>query len=234
MSAGYGKARVLDDVSLEARAGEIVGLLGPNGAGKTTLLSTISRMTRVFGGRINFGGLDILSLQSHEVAEHGISHCPEGRRIFQRLTVEENLVAAHLPRRSRSLAEHLGEVYSEFPVLADKRTDLASQLSGGQQQMLAIGRALMAEPRLIMLDEPSLGLAPKLIHQIFRIIIRLSERGQTVLLVEQNARLALEICDYAYVLEGGEIRLQGTGAELRSNDAVRRTFFGEHAEPTGG
>jgi branched-chain amino acid transport system ATP-binding protein len=229
VSAGYGDALVLKGVSLEVGPGEIVGLLGPNGAGKTTLLNTVSRLTRLSGGSIRYAGSDIARLAPHELATVGISHCPEGRAIFQRLTVEENLIAAHLPGRSRPLHEHIEEIFTEFPILAEKRADLASKLSGGQQQMLAIGRALMCEPDLVMLDEPSLGLAPMLINQIFRIILRLSESGKTILLVEQNAKLALDLCDYAYVLENGRVKLEGPGADLLSDEEVKRVFLGQGA-----
>lgn len=224
LSAGYGRTQILFGIDLEARPGEIVVVLGANGAGKTTLLNTVSGLTRVLSGRVTFDGRDITRARPDRVVALGLAHCPEGRRIFQRLTVEENLLAAYLAQRGRSFEALREDVFSLFPVLRERRNGLASRLSGGQQQMLAIGRALMAQPRLLMLDEPSLGLAPKLIHQIFQIVLELAKSGIGILLVEQNVRLALQIGDYAYVLGSGRCRLEG-GAERLADDPALADLY---------
>jgi len=206
-------------------SGDIVVVIGPNGAGKTTLLSSISGMCRITAGHIRFRGRDITGWRPDQVATVGIAHCPEGRRILQRLTVEENLLAAHIGRRGKSFEALRGEVFDRFPILAERRSGLASRLSGGQQQMLAIGRALMAEPDLLMLDEPSLGLAPRVITQIFRILLELSESGVSILLVEQNVRLALEVGDQAYVLESGRVRLDGPAETIAAHASLAELFL---------
>ena len=225
LNAGYGTKQVLSGVGLEVRAGEIVVVVGPNGAGKTTLLSSISGLCRIMGGHIWFKGADVTGWRADRLAAAGIAHCPEGRQIFQRLTVEENLLAAHIRRRGRSFEVLRREVYALFPILEERRAGLASRLSGGQQQMLAIGRSLMGEPDLLMLDEPSLGLAPRIITQIFRTLIGLSRTGISILLVEQNVRLALEVGDYAYVLESGRNRLDGPAETIGSHTSLAELYL---------
>ncbi|MGE3874769.1 MAG: ABC transporter ATP-binding protein [Parvibaculaceae bacterium] len=232
ISSGYGHAAVLSDVSVEVRPQEIVVILGPNGAGKTTLLNSISGVARVTSGSITFDGRDITRTRPEFVVRSGLVHCPEGRQIFQRLTVEENLVAAHVGRGPKSFESLRDDVFALFPVLKERRNGMASRMSGGQQQMLAIGRALMAEPRLLMLDEPSLGLAPKLVHQIFRIILDLSQMGIAILLVEQNVQLSLECGDYAYLLNGGRCRLEGEASEIASHSALGELYLGSPTEDT--
>ncbi len=207
-------------------------VVGANGAGKTTLLSSVSGLCRIMGGRIVFQGREITGWRPDRVAAAGIAHCPEGRRIFQRLTVEENLLAAYIGRRGKSFDALRAEVFDRFPILAERRGGLASRLSGGQQQMLAIGRALMAEPDLLMLDEPSLGLAPRVITQIFRILLELSAAGVSILLVEQNVRLALEVGDYAYVLESGRVRLDGQAQLVASHASLTELFLAGSAAVT--
>lgn len=212
-------------VDLALLDGEVVAVIGPNGAGKSTLLNTISGLATVHTGQINFAGERITGQPPHCIARGGISHCPEGRRIFQRLTVEENLIAGYIRGRGHGFAELRDMAFALFPILAERRASPASQLSGGQQQMLAVARALMAEPRLLMLDEPSLGLAPRLVNQILEIILRLAETGVSILLVEQNVNLALEICDYAYVLENGVCTMSGSGAKLLADPQLREAYL---------
>ena len=201
-------------------------VLGPNGAGKTTLLNSISGVARASAGTITFEGRDITGMRPEQVVRLGITHCPEGRQIFQRLTVEENLVAAHIGRAGKSFEALRAEAFDLFPVLKERRNSVASRMSGGQQQMLAIGRALMAEPKLLMLDEPSLGLAPKIVHQIFRIILDLSRNGISILLVEQNVQLALECGDYAYLLNTGKVKLHGPAQEMAEHSALSEHYLG--------
>ena len=226
LSSGYGRVGVLEDVNLEVDEHEIVVILGPNGAGKTTLLNSISGVARATAGAIVFEGRDITGTRPEQVVRMGLAHCPEGRQIFQRLTVEENLVAAHIRRGSRSFEALREDAFTLFPVLKERRNAPAARMSGGQQQMLAIGRALMAEPKLLMLDEPSLGLAPKIVHQIFRIILDLSTAGISILLVEQNVQLALECSDYAYLLNTGRIRLHGPAQEVAQHSALSEHYLG--------
>ncbi|MDQ0467914.1 ABC transporter ATP-binding protein [Labrys wisconsinensis] len=226
LGAGYGRVGILSDIDLELNAGEIVVVLGANGAGKTTLLNAISGVARVSAGTIRFDGQDITGLRPEAVVRRGLAHCPEGRQIFQRLTVEENLVAAHVRRGPRGFEALREDVFTLFPILKERRNAPASRMSGGQQQMLAIGRALMAEPKLLMLDEPSLGLAPKVIHQIFRIILDLSQSGISVLLVEQNVQLALECGDHAYLLTAGRCRLEGPAQEIAAHSALNELYLG--------
>lgn len=216
---------MLSEVRLEVGSGDIVVVIGPNGAGKTTLLSAISGLCRITAGHIRFRGQDITGWRPDRVAAAGIAHCPEGRRILQRLTVEENLLAAHVGRCGTGFDALRNGVFDRFPILAERRSNLASRLSGGQQQMLAIGRALMAEPELLMLDEPSLGLAPRVITQIFRILLELSESGVSILLVEQNVRLALEVGDHAYVLESGRVRLDGPAESIAAHASLAELFL---------
>ncbi|WP_226576249.1 ABC transporter ATP-binding protein [Acuticoccus sediminis] len=226
LSSGYGRVGVLTDINLEVDRQEIVVVLGPNGAGKTTLLNSISGVARATMGTITFEGRDITNARPETVVRAGLAHCPEGRQIFQRLTIEENLVAAHIGRSNRSFEDLRAEVFDHFPVLKEKRNGMASRISGGQQQMLAVGRALMAEPKLLMLDEPSLGLAPLIAHQIFRIILDLSREGMSILLVEQNVQLALECGDYAYLLNTGRVRLHGDAQHMAEHSALGDAYLG--------
>ncbi|CDX56468.1 leucine/isoleucine/valine transporter subunit; ATP-binding component of ABC superfamily [Mesorhizobium plurifarium] len=226
LSSGYGRVGVLEKIDIEVDPNEIVVVLGPNGAGKTTLLNSISGVARPTAGSITFEGRDITGMRPEQVVRLGITHCPEGRQIFQRLTVEENLVAAHIRRAGRSFEALRAEAFDLFPVLKERRNSVASRMSGGQQQMLAIGRALMAEPKLLMLDEPSLGLAPKIVHQIFRIILDLSRNGISILLVEQNVQLALECGDYAYLLNTGKVKLHGPAQEMAEHSALSEHYLG--------
>jgi len=215
----------LHAIDLVLHPGEIVAVVGPNGAGKTTLLRTISGLATTQGGTIHFHDDDITGWRADRVVARGIAHCPEGRRIFQRLTIEENLLAAHLPRRSKPFGEAVEAIYALFPILKERRGNPASRLSGGQQQMLAIGRALMAEPELLILDEPSLGLAPKLVNQILEIILQLAERGISVLVVEQNVTAAMQISDYAYVIETGRCVMEGPSAKLLAAEDLRDVYL---------
>jgi branched-chain amino acid transport system ATP-binding protein len=215
----------LKGVDLKLFEGEIVALIGPNGAGKSTLLNTISGLTTVYGGAVRFAGDAISRWPAYRITRAGLSHCPEGRRIFQRLSVEENLSAAFIPYRGRTYHDLLAGAFEMFPLLAERRTALASRLSGGQQQMLAVARALMSVPRLLMLDEPSLGLAPRIVNQILATILRLAETGVSILLVEQNVNFALEICDYAYVLENGSCVMAGPGTKLLDDPQLREAYL---------
>jgi branched-chain amino acid transport system ATP-binding protein len=215
----------LHGVALEILAGEIVCVIGPNGAGKTTLLNTISGVLRPSAGTIRFRGETIIGAPPHAVARRGLGHCPEGRRIFQRLTVEENLLTGFIAGRGASFASCRDEVYALFPVLAERRASAGSRLSGGQQQMLAVGRALMGKPDLLMLDEPSLGLAPLLVNQIFEILIRLASGGVSILLVEQNVGLALELADYAYGLESGRMAVSGPARKMLADARILELYL---------
>ncbi len=223
----YGVAQALWDVSFSVEEHKITALLGANGAGKSTLLKTISGVMRPTKGRIIYSGNPLIDCKPEKAASFGISHVPEGRRLFSSLTVLENLeLGAYLPSVRPLTKESLERVFGLFPVLKQRMRQAAGTLSGGEQQMLAIGRALMAEPRLIMMDEPSMGLAPLIVKNIFSIIARLREAGNTVLLVEQNAKAALGIADRGYVLETGRIILQGTAEDLLSNRDVQRAYLG--------
>jgi len=227
VEAGYGPIAALRAVDLEVRAGELVCLLGANGAGKTSTLRAISGLLPLRRGRILFDGREIHRLPPAEILEAGIAHCPEGRRVFPYLTVEENLaMGAYVRRDRRAVAEDLERMYAHFPVLRERRRQAAGTLSGGEQQMLAIARALMARPRLILLDEPSLGLAPTVVETTFGIIAEIRRAGTTVLMVEQNAYLALQLADRGYVMETGRIVLEGPAARLLADDHVRRAYLG--------
>jgi branched-chain amino acid transport system ATP-binding protein len=229
----YGKRRALDDVSLDVAAGEIVTLLGANGAGKSTALRAISGLVRPARGRILFEGRDISRLAADEIVAAGVGHVPEGREIFPAFTVEENLlVGGHRVARA-ALASRLDAAFALFPVLTERRRQRAGTLSGGEQQMLAIARALMSGPRLLLLDEPSLGLAPLLAREIFGVIGRINDSGVTVLLVEQNARRALRLARRGYVLETGRIVAAGTAVALAEDEAIRRAYLGLAPAPTG-
>jgi branched-chain amino acid transport system ATP-binding protein len=226
IEAYYGPIPVLTGVDLEVRDGEIVTLIGANGAGKSTLLMTICGNPRGRGGRIVFAGRDITSLPTHHIARLGIAHVPEGRHIFPRMTVMENLQIGAICGTDGDFAEDLDYVFALFPILDERRAQRGGTLSGGEQQMLAIGRALMSRPRLLLLDEPSLGLAPLVVRRIFEVIAEINAaRGMTVFLVEQNAYHALRLADRAYVMANGEIRMEGTGAELLNDADIRATYL---------
>ncbi len=222
----YGAIHAIKGISFHVEEGEVVTLIGANGAGKSTTLQTISGLLRSRTGSVEFMGENISRLPPHKILERGLAQVPEGRRIFLQMTVMENLEMGAYTRRDGSQAAELEKVFDQFPRLAERRKQIAGTLSGGEQQMLAIGRALMSQPKLLMLDEPSMGLAPILVEQIFDVIRRLHEKGTTILLVEQNAQMALSVADRAYVLETGSISLSGTGAELLESDEVRKAYLG--------
>ncbi|AGT33316.1 amino acid ABC transporter ATPase [Geobacillus genomosp. 3] len=225
----YGNIHALKGVSLEVNSGEIVTLIGANGAGKTTLLKTISGLLKPKSGDIVYEGVSIAGKAAQAIVKHGISHVPEGRRVFANMTVEENLeLGAFLRKDKQGIQDDFANVYQLFPRLEERRKQLAGTLSGGEQQMLAIGRALMARPKLLLLDEPSMGLAPLLVKTIFRIIQEINESGTTILLVEQNAHMALSIADRAYVIESGRVVLSGTAGELQASEQVRQAYLGGH------
>jgi branched-chain amino acid transport system ATP-binding protein len=226
--AGYGPIRALDGVSLDVEPGELVAIIGANGAGKTTLLMAISGVVTPRAGTVRFAGRPLAGLPPHEVMRAGIGHAPEGRRIFPRLTVRENLELGGFARRDRGqVARDIDEACGLFPVLGQRLAQLGGTLSGGEQQMLAIARALVGRPRLLLLDEPSLGLAPLIVAKVFEVIKSLSSRGIGVLLVEQNARAALKLASRGWVLETGRVTLTGTGPELAADRRVRDAYLGE-------
>ena len=222
----YGAIHAIKDVSFEVNEGEIVTLIGANGAGKSTTLQTVSGLLHSRTGSIEFCGENISHLPSYKIVEKGLAQVPEGRRIFLQMSVQENLEMGAYTQSAALADEELERVYAQFPRLSERRKQTAGTLSGGEQQMLAIGRALMSRPKLLMLDEPSMGLAPILVEQIFDIIRELHKAGTTILLVEQNAQMALSVADRAYVLETGRISLSGTGAELAASDEVRKAYLG--------
>ncbi len=222
----YGSIHAIKGVSFEVNEGEIVTLIGANGAGKSTILKTISGLLRSKTGSIEFLGNNISNVPPHKIVERSLAHVPEGRRIFLQMSVEENLEMGAFTKPRDGVEQDIEMVYQQFPRLKERKSQIAGTLSGGEQQMLAIGRALMSHPKLLMLDEPSMGLAPILVEQIFDIIKSLHENGTTILLVEQNAQMALSIADRAYVLETGKITLSGTGAELISSDEIRKAYLG--------
>jgi branched-chain amino acid transport system ATP-binding protein len=227
VTAGYGHFTALWDVSLRVDAGEAVAVVGPNGAGKTTLLRVISGLIPTRSGTFGVEGTSLTGLAAHQIVAHGIAHVPEGRRLFPALTVADNLkMGAFLPAARAHHAESLERVYSLFPVLAERRTQRAGSMSGGEQQMLAIGRALMSRPKLILLDEPSMGLAPVMVLRLFDLIRRVRAEGYTILVVEQNVRQVLKLVDRAYLLEVGRIRMEGRAAELAEQDFVRKAYMG--------
>ncbi|APC08998.1 ABC transporter ATP-binding protein [Neomoorella thermoacetica] len=229
LSAGYGAILALHEINLEVNQGQIVSIIGANGAGKTTLLNTISGLVRPRQGSILFMGEE-LPRQPHLVVKRGIVQVPEGRRVFAGLTVRENLLMGGYLRNSQEIARNMEHIYTLFPVLKERAHQYAGTLSGGEQQMLAVGRGLMSNPKVMLFDEPSLGLAPLVVNTIFSIIKRICEEGVTVLLVEQNARKALALCDYAYVLENGRITMAGRGEELLADPRIRKAYLGEQAE----
>jgi branched-chain amino acid transport system ATP-binding protein len=227
LSADYGSFRALFEVSLAVAAGETVAVIGPNGAGKTTLMRVISGMLSPHSGELRFEGRPIGGLSAHRIVELGIAHVPENRRLFPRLTVEENLrMGAYLPAARASFAERLGWAYDRFPRLRERRHQVAGTLSGGEQQMCAIARALMSKPRLLLLDEPSAGLAPLVVQQVFDLVRTVAKEGYTVLIVEQNVQQVLDLVDRAYLLEVGRIALAGSAGELKQSEVIRRSYLG--------
>ena len=222
----YGSIHAVKDVSFEVHQGEVVTLIGANGAGKSTILQTVSGLLRSKTGSVEFLGENLGNVPPHKVVSKGLAHVPEGRRVFLQMTVEENLEMGAYTRPNIEIADSIADVYERFPRLKERRKQIAGTLSGGEQQMLAMGRALMSKPQLLMLDEPSMGLAPLLIEQIFSIIKELHEAGTTILLVEQNAQMALSVADRGYVLETGRIVTTGTGAQLLNDDAVKKAYLG--------
>jgi branched-chain amino acid transport system ATP-binding protein len=229
LRSGYGKIKVLHDVDLTIEQGQIVSLIGANGAGKTTLLKTISGLIPSSAGQIDFAGTSIAGRPAHKIVALGISHVAEGRAILKRMTVLDNLRMGAYVRSDSKVDRDITLVLERFPVLAERRNQMAGTLSGGEQQMLAIGRALVARPRLLLLDEPSLGLAPKIVTRIFSTLRELKQEGTTILLVEQNARLALQIANQGYVMERGRIVLSGSGKDLLNMPEVQRTYLGQVA-----
>ena len=225
LSVSYGDMRALHDVSLTVERGSLTVLLGPNGAGKTTCLKSVSRLLEPDAGRITFEGTDLLEVEAYEVPTLGIAHVPEESRVFPEMTVMENLMIG-ADAGDGDVDASLGTVFELFPVLDERRGQVAQTLSGGEQQMLAIGRGLMLEPDLLMMDEPSLGLAPSIVDDVFGMIDELRTREITILLVEQNARRALSLADYGYVLESGELAIEGTSEELLGQEGVERAYFG--------
>jgi branched-chain amino acid transport system ATP-binding protein len=223
----YGKVTAVKGVTLSVKQGQLVALIGANGAGKTTMLRCISGLLHAAAGHIIFEGRDITRASASTILSLGISHCPEGRRIFPQLTVQENLeMGAYLRKDTAGIAEDLERTFGQFPRLAERREQVAGTLSGGEQQMLAISRALMSRPKLVMFDEPSLGLAPNLVEHTFDIIKSIRASGTTVLMVEQNAYAALDMCDHAYLLESGAMVLEGSGPDLIANPHVREAYLG--------
>ena len=227
--SGYGKSQVLHGVSLSVDEGEIVALIGANGAGKTTLLKTISGLVQARSGTIKFQNTEIQNLSAHRIVESGVSQVAEGRAMLKRMTVLENLrIGAHV-RKDKEVRQDIDQIFSKFPVLGERHDQLAGLLSGGEQQMLAIGRALMARPRILLLDEPSLGLAPMVVTEIFRTLRALRDDEKTIFLVEQNARRALQVADRGYVLERGQITLEDTGQRLLDDEKIQQTYLGKRA-----
>ena len=226
LSSHYGRIQALREVSVTVAEGEIVALVGANGAGKTTLLRVLSGVQPLSVGAIRFDGADIARTPAHKRVALGIAQAPEGRQVFGPLSVEDNLRLGAYRRSGGAVADELRKMYAMFPILKEKRKDPAGTLSGGQQQMLALGRALMSAPRLLLLDEPSMGLAPLLVAEIFKALKKLKAAGSTIFLVEQNAFAALGICDRGYVLETGEVKIAGTGAALLADDRVRQAYLG--------
>ena len=222
----YGAIHAVKNVSFHVEEGEIVTLIGANGAGKSTTLQTVSGLLHARSGSITFQGENIGGIPAHKLVSKGLAQVPEGRRVFLQMSVEENLEMGAFTRPGSEVDASIAEVYERFPRLKERRKQVAGTLSGGEQQMLAMGRALMSKPKLLMLDEPSMGLAPILVQQIFDIIKELHKAGTTILLVEQNAEMALKVADRAYVLESGSIALSGTGQELAASDAIKKAYLG--------
>jgi branched-chain amino acid transport system ATP-binding protein len=225
--AGYGKMRALNGISITINKGDIVTLLGSNGVGKTTTLRTILGQTNVESGEITFKGSSIKQLRTFDIAALGISYCPEGRQIFHNLSTKENLISgAYLVRSKQKLKDNLDRVYTLFPILKNRRNQISESLSGGEQEMLAIARSLMGNPELLLMDEPSLGIAPKLVELIFRTIERINDDGVSILLIEQNAKLALDTADYGYLMRKGTIALGGKASELANDERVKEIYLG--------
>jgi branched-chain amino acid transport system ATP-binding protein len=227
VSAGYGSFRALFDVSLEVPQGEAVGVIGPNGAGKTTLMRVISGLVPLRSGAMTLDGRPIGRLPAHRIVELGIAHVPENRRLFPRLTVEDNLrIGAFIPQARARFAQQLDRIYDMFPRLKERRVQPAGTLSGGEQQMCAIGRALMSGPKLLLMDEPSAGLAPLVVEQVFDLVRRIRAEGLTVLIVEQNVQQVLDVVDRAYLLEAGSMKLSGTSNDLKGHEVIRKAYLG--------
>jgi branched-chain amino acid transport system ATP-binding protein len=227
LHAGYGKMEILKGVSLRVEPGRVVSIIGPNGAGKSTVFKTLFGLLPARAGRVRFAGEDITNRPPAELLRRGLAYVPQGRNVFPLMSVDENLrLGAYIRPRSAELERDIERVYDTFPMLRDARRKRAADLSGGQQQILEMGRALLLRPRLLLLDEPTLGLAPLVFREIFRIIEDLRRGGQTILMVEQNAAKALEISDYAYVLELGQNRFEGSGERIRTDDRIRRLYLG--------
>src|SRR5437764_5044148 len=227
VDAGYGTFQALFGVNLDVRAGEAVGVIGPNGAGKTTLMRVISGLIRPGKGAIAMEGTDVLATPPHRIVDLGIAHVPENRRLFPRLSVEDNLkMGAFMPEARARYAHRLEFVFDLFPRMKERRNQLAGTLSGGEQQMCAIGRALMSDPKLLLLDEPSAGLAPVVVQQVFELVQRIRSGGLTVLIVEQNVQQVLRVVDRAYLLEAGNIRASGASAELLASDTIKQAYLG--------
>lgn len=222
----YGGIHAIKNVSFEIKKGEIVALIGANGAGKTTILHTVSGLIQPKSGNISLKGIDITNIKAHNLVTMGLSHTPEGRRIFTELTVLENLQLGAYTRPANEVSDSIKKMFELFPRLKERKRQLAGTMSGGEQQMLAIARSLMSKPEILLLDEPSMGLAPMLVQEIFNIIKKINEQGVTILLVEQNANQALSISNRAYVLETGEIILEGTGKELLNNTEIKKAYLG--------
>ncbi|HJV36167.1 ABC transporter ATP-binding protein [Geomonas sp.] len=228
LSVNYKAIKALRDVDCKVKQGEIVALIGANGAGKTTILNTISGIVPAASGTVTFEGKNITQVPAHEIVKMGICQVPEGRRVFSKMSVLENLeMGAYSKSDKKMMQDGIERAFQLFPRLAERRKQLAKTLSGGEQQMLAMGRALMTNPRLLLLDEPSMGLAPMLVEKIFEVVIEINKSGTTVMLVEQNAHMALSIANRAYVLETGEVVLQGDAKELAANPEVRKAYLGE-------
>ncbi len=227
INAGYGSFQALFDTSLEVKEGEAVGVIGPNGAGKTTLMRVISGIIRPSAGTLAMDGKDLARMPGHRIVELGIAHVPENRRLFPRMTVEDNLrMGGFIPAARQKFKERLEFVYTLFPRLRERRNQFAGTMSGGEQQMCAIGRALMSDPKLLLLDEPSAGLAPVIVQQVFELVRRIRASGLTVLIVEQNVQQVLKVVDRAYLLEAGSIRTSGSAAELLQSDVIREAYLG--------
>ncbi|MFF4170394.1 ABC transporter ATP-binding protein [Streptomyces sp. NPDC001744] len=228
LRVAYGKIEAVKGISFSVEAGQVVALIGTNGAGKTTTLRTLSGLIKPTTGRIAFDGRELSGIPAHKVVSLGLAHSPEGRHIFPRLSIEENLrLGAFLRKDKDGIEQDIRKSYDLFPILGERRKQAAGTLSGGEQQMLAMGRALMSRPKLLMLDEPSMGLSPIMMQKIMETIATLKAEGMTILLIEQNAQAALSLADHAYVLEVGTIKLSGTGQDLLVNDDVRKTYLGE-------
>ncbi|HAJ33061.1 MAG TPA: ABC transporter ATP-binding protein [Candidatus Atribacteria bacterium] len=223
----YGAVEVLHEVSISIKEGEIVGVLGPNGAGKTTLLMTISGILRQKKGKVLFEDKNLIKVSSADVVKMGIAHCPEGRHVFPELTVKENLeIGAYIRKDKEIVKKDIENMFEKFPILGKRQSQLAGTLSGGEQQMLAISRALLSKPKLLLLDEPSLGLAPIIIEEVFKIIKEIHNDGVSILIVEQNARMTLNVVDRAYILESGKIKTQGSSFDLKRNENVKKIYLG--------